>query len=73
MDSWNERLRFGVPVLVLGLGVVRVAVALVRLHLGLTEKQPKTPAYEFSRTTLGQRGTIYSSDGQPYAKSSTVW
>ena len=73
MGPWNERLRFVAPVLPLVLFAGRVATALVILHLGLAKKPPATPAYDFSRTTLGQRGTIYSSGGQPYAKSSTVW
>lgn len=69
----NERIRFALPIVLLVLVAARVAWAFVVLHLDLGAQKPKTPDYDFSRVTQGQRGTIYSAGGLAYAKTTTVW
>lgn len=73
MGRFNEGLRFYGPISGLVLFAGYVGYTLATLHMGLAKKPAATPAYDFSRTTLGQRGTIYSAGGLPYAKTSQVW
>lgn len=69
----RDRIRFAIPIVVLGGLVIWFSVTLVRLHLNLLSSKPPSPTYGFSRVTKGSRGTIYSAGGMAYAKTTTVW
>ena len=73
MTGTNEKLRFYVPIALLLASAVGVAVRLVFLHLDLVTTKPPTPRYEFIRTTEGNRGTIFSSSGEVFAQTKSVW
>ena len=71
--AWRgEKIRFWIPVVLLGMGLVGLAVRLTMLHLGYVEIQ-KEPTYTLIRNTIAVRGSIYSSTGVPYARTKIVW
>jgi len=66
-------LRFWGPVSLLCLTGVWFGVRLVMLHLDLVTSMPTTPTYDYNRVTQGLRGSILSSGGITFAKTTTVW
>ena len=71
--AWRgEKVRFWMPVIVLGICLVGLATRLVILHLGgvVVEKEP---TYTLIRNTVALRGSVYSATGVPYARTKIVW
>ncbi len=73
LPGHHDRIRFLVPIVVLGAGAIGLAVRLVYLHLNLVSAMPVSPKYDFNRYTKGQRGSILSATGTTFAKTKSVW
>lgn len=69
----NDKLRFALAPLGIGSLALIVVVRLVFLHLDLVTTKLPMPNYGFNRVTQGQRGSIYSSDGQTFARTTSRW
>ena len=71
--AWRgEKIRFWIPVVVLGICLVGLAARLVVLHLGVIGVE-KEPTYKLVHNTVAVRGSVYSSTGVPYARTKIVW
>ncbi len=71
--AWRgEKIRFWLPVVLLGVCLVGLAVRLGLLHCGYGGVE-KEPTYKITRNTVALRGSIYSSTGVPYARTKVVW
>ena len=71
--AWrSEKIRFWIPVVLLGACLVGLAARLSLLHLGYVVTE-KAPSYTLTRNSIAVRGSIYSSTGVPYARTKVVW
>ena len=69
----NDKLRFALAPIGIGSFALVVVVRLVYLHLDLVTTKLPSPNYGFNRVTQGQRGSIYSADGQTLARTTSRW
>ena len=69
----NDKLRFALAPFGIGSFALVVVVRLVYLHLDLVTTKLPSPNYGFNRVTQGQRGSIYSTDGQTLARTTSRW